>query len=390
MRSLLKRRGALFSLLLVLALVAAACSSSSDDDTTTTAASGGDTATTTEASGDDTPTTTAAAAETTTTAAEAMPGEGVSVGMAFDIGGRGDQSFNDSAAAGLEKAITDYGIDTTELEADAGGENREENLRLLAEAGNQLLIAVGFAFAEGVTNVATDFPDTFFGIIDDGSIDLPNVAGLVFAEHEGSALVGAAAALKSESGTIGFIGGVSGFGLIEKFQAGYEFGAQQINPDIEILVTYLSAAPDFAGFNDPAKATESALGMYDEGADVIYHAAGGSGAGLFEAAKSFSESSSSKVWAIGVDSDQYNTVDPAVQEFILTSMIKRVDVSVYTTITNFLEDNKQSGVLVFDLAADGVGYSTSGGFVDDIVDQLDALREQIVTGELEVPTEPAG
>jgi len=368
MRSHSKRRGSIFALVLALALVAAACGG--DDDSTDT----------TEASG----------AEDTTTTAAPMAGEGVEVGMAFDIGGRGDQSFNDSAAEGLEKAIADYGISTTELEADAGGENREENLRLLAEAGNDMLIAVGFAFAEGVTNVATDFPDIYFGIVDDASVDLPNVAGLVFAEHEGSALVGAAAALKSETGTIGFIGGVSGFGLIEKFQAGYEFGAEQIKPDIEVLVTYLSAAPDFAGFNDPAKANESALGMYDEGADVIYHAAGGSGAGLFEAAKSYSETNGTKVWGIGVDSDQYNTVDAAVQEYVLTSMIKRVDTSVYTTVTNFIEDNKQSGVLVFDLAADGVGYSTSGGFVDDIVEDLDALRAQIVTGELVVPTEPAG
>ncbi len=368
MRSVLKRRGALFSLLLVLALVAAACSSS--DSTDTTEASGGE-------------------AATTTTVAP-LPGEGLKVGMAFDIGGRGDQSFNDSAAAGLEKAIVDYGIDTKELEADAGGENREENLRLLAEDGSDLLIAVGFAFAEGVTNVATDFPDSFFAIIDDGSVDLPNVAGLVFAEHEGSALVGAAAALKSQTGTIGFIGGVSGFGLIEKFQAGYEFGAKQINPDINVLVTYLSAAPDFAGFNDPAKATESALGMYDEGADVIYHAAGGSGGGLFEAAKSYSEANGSKVWAIGVDSDQYNTANPAVQEYILTSMLKRVDVSVYKTITDLVEGNETAGVKVFDLAADGVGYSTSGGFIDDITDQLDALRDQIVSGALEVPTVPEG
>ncbi len=368
MRSVLKRRGAVFALLLVLALVAAACSSS--DDTTDTTADGG--------------------SEDTTTTEAPKAGEGVEVGMAFDIGGRGDQSFNDSAALGLEKAIADYGVGATELEADAGGENREENLRLLAEAGNDILIAVGFAFAEGVTNVATDFPDTYFGIVDDGSVDLPNVAGLVFAEHEGSALVGAAAALKSQTGTIGFIGGVSGFGLIEKFEAGFEFGATQINPDIEILVTYLSAAPDFAGFNDPAKANESALGMYDEGADVIYHAAGGSGAGLFEAAKTFSEAGGAKVWGIGVDSDQYNTVDAAVQEYVLTSMIKRVDTSVYTTITNYINEDRQSGVLVFDLAADGVGYSTSGGFIDDITEQLDALREQIVKGELTVPTEPAG
>ena len=368
MRSILKKRGALFALLLVVALVAAACSSSTEE-TTTTAASG------------DT--------ETTTTAA-ALPGEGMKVGMAFDIGGRGDQSFNDSAAAGLEKAIADFGIDTKELEADAGGENREENLRLLADDGSEMILAIGFAFADGVTNVATDFPDTFFAVVDAASVDLPNVAGLVFAEHEGSALVGAAAALKSETGTIGFIGGVSGFGLIERFQAGYEFGAKQVNPDIEILVTYLSAAPDFAGFNDPAKATESALGMYDEGADVIYHAAGGSGAGLFEAAKSFSEDGGSKVWAIGVDSDQYNTADDAVKEYILTSMLKRVDVSVYSAVSSFVNGKPLVGTQVFDLAVGGVGYSVSGGFVDDITGDLDALRTKIVAGDLVVPTEPQG
>ena len=386
MRSGFTKRGFILALMLVLALVAAACSSDdSGDDTTTTAASGSEDTTTTAGGTDETTTT---AAETTTTAA---PAEAVPVGMAYDIGGRGDQSFNDSAAAGLDKAVTDYGIDATELEPNAGGENREENLRLLAEAGNELVFAVGFAFAEATANAAADFPDTAFAIVDDASLaDVPNVTSLIFAEEQGSALVGAAAALKTTTGKIGFVGGVAGLGLIEKFQAGYEFGATFVNPDIEIEVQYLTEFPDFAGFSDPAKGKEAALAQYEAGADVVYHAAGGSGAGVFEAAKETSEDTGTKVWAIGVDSDQYLTADPAIQEYILTSMLKRVDTAVYSTITSYLGDGNQSGVVLLDLASDGVGYSTSGGFVDDIAAQLDELRVAIVSGEVEVPTEPAG
>ncbi len=380
----LKKRGALFVLLLAFALIAAACSSDSDDTTTT--AAGGDVTETTVASATETTvagaTETTVAAETTTTAGS-MAGEGIKVGMAYDIGGRGDQSFNDSAAAGLDKAINDYGIEAQELEPTAGGENREENLRLLAESGFELVFAIGFAFGDGVAATAPDFPDATFGIID-SVVDAPNVASLVFAEHEGSALVGAAAALKSTTGTIGFIGGVN-ISLINKFEAGYKFGAEQINPDIEILVQYLTEPPDFSGFGDPAKGKEAGVAMYEQGADVVYHAAGGSGGGLFEAAKEVSETGDQKVWAIGVDSDQYNTAGDEVKDYILTSMLKRVDVAVYKTITNFVESGQQSGVNVFDLGADGVGYSTSGGFIDDIVDQIEELRVQIIAGDVVVP-----
>jgi len=366
MRSELKRRGRFLALLFVFALVAAACSNGGDETTATTKAS---------------------TAETTTTTTEApKPGEGVKVGMAYDIGGRGDKSFNDSAAAGLDRAVAELGVDATELEPTAGGEDREENLRLLAEDGNDVIFGIGFAFADSIAAAAADFPDTNFAIID-SVVDAPNVASLVFAEHEGSALVGAAAALKTQTNTIGFIGGVAGLGLIEKFQAGYEFGAKQINPDIEILVQYLTEFPDFAGFNDPAKGKEAALAMYEAGADVVYHAAGGSGAGLFEAAKETSENTGSKVWAIGVDSDQYNTVGEEVREYILTSMLKRVDVAVFSTTENFVLHGQQSGIVVFNLEADGVGYSTSGGFIDDITDQLEELRLKIISGELEVPSE---
>lgn len=377
----LKKRGGLFALLLAFVLIVAACGGD-DEDTTTTAAAAEEETTTTAAAVEET-TTTAAAVEETTTTAAATPAEGIRVGMAYDIGGRGDQSFNDSAAAGLDKAVNEFGVETQELEPTAGGENREENLRLLAESGFDLIHAIGFAFEEAVANTAADYPDLTFAVVDT-VVDLPNVASLVFAEHEGSALVGAAAALKTETGIIGFIGGVN-IGLINKFEAGYRFGAMEINPDIEILTKYLTEPPDFSGFADPSSGKEAGVAMYEQGADIVYHAAGGSGTGLFEAAKEASEDTGSKVWAIGVDSDQYVTAGDDVKEYILTSMLKRVDVAVYTTTANFVNEGPQSGVLVFDLSADGVAYSTSGGFIDDIAGDLDDLRAKIISGELVVP-----
>ena len=164
----------------------------------------------------------------------------------------------------------------------------------------------------------------------------------MFAEEQGSFLVGAAAALKSTSGTIGFIGGVKGVGgLIEKFEAGFMAGAKAVNPDINIISQYLTEAPDFDGFNAPDRARDTATAMYDQGADIVYHAAGGSGAGLFEAAKATSDAKGSKVWAIGVDSDQYNTSDAAVKDYILTSMIKRVDVAVFEVIKAHMDGARQ-------------------------------------------------
>lgn len=369
----------------IIVIVVIAINSGGDDeagDTTTTTA-----AETTTTEGTEETTTTEGTEETTTSSTEA-PADPVMVGMAYDIGGRGDQSFNDSAAAGLDKAVSDFGIQAQELEPTAGGENREENLRLLAESGFELTFGIGFAFADAVTAAAADFPETNFAIVD-SVIDAPNVASIVFAEEQGSALVGAAAALKSTTGNIGFIGGVD-IDLIKKFQAGFEWGAKQINPDIQIQVQYLTSVPDFSGFGDPAKGKEAALAMFQNGADIVYHAAGGSGAGLFEAAKEVSDASGSQVWAIGVDSDQYNQVSDDLKPYILTSMLKRVDVSVYKTIENYIASGTQSGVTVFDLSVDGVGYSTSGGFLDDIADQLEELKAKIVSGELVVPTVPEG
>jgi len=383
-----KRYFRFFAVLGVMALVLAACSPSGGDETTTTADGG----VTTTAGG---PTTTAG--EEPPTTAAPMIGEGRLIGMAYDIGGRGDLSFNDLAALAWDEGKTLYGYDGNELVPDEGGENREENLRLLAETDHELIMANGFAFANNVFHVATEFPETLFAITDScpqddefGTPEMANVRCMLFAEHEGSFLVGAAAALKSTTGTIGFIGGVQ-IPLIEKFQAGFEAGALAANPDINILpAVYLTQPPDFSGFGNPALGNEAAQSLYGAGADVVFHAAGGSGSGLFQAAADLS-TDDLFLWAIGVDADQYNTVgDPALQAHILTSMLKRVDVAVGNTILDFLEGNFTPGPEVFDLSVDGVGYSTTGGFVDDIASDLEAFKAQIIDGTITVPETPGG
>jgi basic membrane protein A and related proteins len=311
------------------------------------------------------------------------PQSDIKVGMAYDVGGRGDQSFNDSAARGLDQAVEEFGFESQESEA-ADGEPesaREERLITFAENGFDPIIAVGFAYSASVAKVAPQFPDVHFAIIDDEAAQGDNIANLVFAEEQGSFLVGAAAALKTETDHVGFIGGVE-VPLIQKFEAGFKAGVAEVNPDITVDTTYLTQPPDFSGFNDPAKGKTAAQGMFDSGADVVYHAAGGSGSGLFEAAAETDN------WAIGVDSDQYETADPAVQDSILTSMLKNVNVAVYEYLSAVNEGNPPAGVTRYDLAVDGVGYSTSGGFLDDITDQLDDYKQQIIDGEIEVPTTP--
>ncbi len=376
MTSTLRR---LFALLLALGLIAAACGDS-DSDTDTGAGDAPETSEADDEMAEDEP----------------MAGDGINVGLTYDIGGRGDQSFNDSAAAGIDRAESELGISSTEAEPNADGSNRAELLQTQAD-GSGLVIGVGFLFAGDVAAVAAENPDVNFAVVDDAMLDFDNggvplgdnIAGLTFAEEQGSFLVGAAAALKSETGTIGFLGGVSGFGLIEKFEAGFEAGAKAVNPDIEIISQYITEFPDFDGFNAPDRGKEISAAMFAQGADIVYHAAGGSGAGLFEAASEAS-AGGSKVWGIGVDSDQYNTVDPAVQEFVLTSMLKRVDVAVFEITAAHVDGSFGPGNTVYDLSVDGVGYSTSGGFIDDIVDQLEAFKAQIISGEITVPTVPEG
>jgi basic membrane protein A len=320
------------------------------------------------------------------TANEGGGSEDLKIGLAYDTGGRGDRSFNDSAYAGVEAAVAELGGDIQEVSPNDDGSNRAELLSNLAEQGFNPVIAVGFAYDEVIGEVAPDFPDTTFAQVDGSNFDGAkgdNVTGLLFAEHEGSFLAGVAAALKTESGTIGFVGGVD-TELIQKFQAGYEAGARAVKADINIISQYISPAGDFSGFGDPARGKIVAQGMFEGGADIVYHAAGGSGQGVFEAAAAAGGR------AIGVDSDQYNTVDdPALKAVIMTSMLKRVDNAVQAFITDFSEGNVEGGTdVVNDLSTEGVGLATTGGFIDDIQADIDGFRQQIIDGDIEVPTTP--
>jgi basic membrane protein A len=313
------------------------------------------------------------------------------VGMSFDVGGRGDASFNDAAAAGLDRAKAQLGVaDSKELTA-AVGESEDATsgrLRQLVSGGFNPVIAVGFKYEPAVEAVAPTAPNVKFALIDSTADGVPNVTPLLFAEQEGSFLVGAAAALKTKTCHIGFVGGVQ-TPLIQKFEAGFKQGAKAVAPDIKIETSYLSQAGDLSGFNDPAKGQEATKGEMDAGADIIYAAAGASGSGAFRAIKAASTAQNPK-WGIGVDSDQYNDKTLAdVKDVIMTSMVKRVDVAVYDYISAVASNNVASIPKVFDLKVDGVGYATSGGFVNDIKGDLDAYKAQIINGAIKVSTTPA-
>ena len=313
----------------------------------------------------------------------AITGDAASVklGMAYD-GPKGDQSFTDSAARGVE-AATAEGVELiAELAASVGEpeQAKVDRLSQLADQGANTIIAVGFDYATAMGQVAAAYPEVHFAIVDDSSLaDVPNVASLTFAAEQGSFLVGAAAALKSEAGHIGFIGGVN-TPLIQSFEAGYDAGAKAVKADITIDASYITEPPDFSGFNAPDKGETIANGMYSGGADIVYSAAGGSGTGVFKSAKAAGK------LAIGVDSDQYNLPTLAdVKDVILTSAVKNVDVAVYAMIASVADGAPLTGTQVYDLSNGGVGFATSGGFVDDIKTQLDEYQAKIISGEIVVP-----
>ncbi len=338
---------------------------------------------------------------------EGSPQEsGTRVGIVYDTVGKGDGSFNDSAYEGTRRAGEELGAVVSEETTDGTETNREELLQSLAD-DNELVIAVGFSFEDSIKKVAAANPDTNFAGIDilQRENAPANFASLVFNEAEGSFLVGVAAALKSETRKVGFIGGVCGTPdrLIEKFEAGFIAGVlamvKGINRNIEVETAYLSQFSDpqnpdgpidISGFFSPDKAREAAQEMFVGGTDIVFHASGSSGAGLFEAAREFSsQEGNSKVWAIGVDSDQYNTADESVREYILTSMLKRVDTAVYNIIKAQRDGEFSGGTVNHDLANDGVGYATSGRFVDDIRELIEAPKAFIVRNLFDVPTVPA-
>ncbi len=318
---------------------------------------------------------------------DSASGDGPKVGLAYDVGGQGDNSFNDAAAAGMAKAVDELGATCTEGEAqdDEPESAREDRLRQMADGGYNPIVAVGFAYSESVNAVAPDYPETSFAVVDGFDPDEEpndNVAYLGFAENEGSYLVGVAAALKTETDHIGFVGGVNN-DLIQKFEAGYVAGAEAVNPDITVDVKYIEES-DLSGFGDPAGGKAAATGMYDNGADVVYHAAGASGSGVFDAAVDAGEGT----WAIGVDSDQYLTASAEQKPHILTSMLKRVDTATFDMVSSVADGEPLTSYQTYDLAHDGVGYSTSGGFIDDITDEIDEYAEKIKSGEIKVPTAP--
>ena len=334
-----------------------------------------------------------AAASSETTSSEAstsVDGSALKVGVAYDIGGRGDASFNDSAAAGLDRAIADIGVkkeNTKELAAsDAESEDSKlTRLRQLAQEGHNPIISVGFAYSDASAKIAAEFPNIQFAVVDGFVEGAPkNVTFLGFAEQEGSFLVGVIAALKSKDCTIGFVGGVN-IPLIQKFQAGFQQGVTTVAPDAKIVSKYITEAGDLTGFADAPKGQVAAKGLIDQGADVVYHAAGASGKGVFAAAKE------ANVMAIGVDSDQYNQKTVAeYKDVIITSMLKRVDVAVFDYISAVATNNLAGLPPVFDLKVDGVGYSTSGGKIDDETKSwVDAYKQQIIDGKIKVETTPS-
>ena len=320
-------------------------------------------------------------------------GSGPKVGVAYDVGGRGDQSFNDSAYRGLEKAVKD--LDASCIEAKATPDDndtiRAQRLSTLAKQGYNPVIAVGFLYSPAAAKVAADNPDTDFAVIDGYSTTLTksplkNLADLVFAANESSYLVGVAAALKTKVKHVGFVGGIHG-DLIKSFEAGYDAGVKSVDPSIKIDVQYLTEDQNDSktGFENPAGGKDAASAMYEAGADVVYHAAGKSGLGVFQAAAAAGKGK----WAIGVDSDQYLTAPKSQKPHILTSALKRIDSALFNYVSAFKDKKVPTGFVNNDLKTDGVGITYSGGFIDDIKDKITAASDKIKSGAIQVPSDPA-
>ncbi|MBA2693895.1 MAG: BMP family ABC transporter substrate-binding protein [Rubrobacter sp.] len=316
-------------------------------------------------------------------------GGGGEAALVLDVGGLGDQSFNDSAYAGLERANEEFSTGTEYLESSAPTDY-VNNLTQLAESGYNPVFAIGFLMTDALTEVAPQFPDTNFAIVDSVVPDMENVASLTFRDEEGGYLTGVVAGLMTQEDTefttsdeqvVGFLGGQES-DLIETFQAGYEAGVESVCPDCEVIVQYAGTTPE--AFNDPARGNEISLQQINQGADVIYHASGATGAGLFEAA------SSEGIFAIGTDSDQAATNPDAP---ILTSAIKGVGNGVYQTIED-QNNGEFPGGEIQDLGLAEGGYELApfGEFEDqvpqEVQDQVEEATQGIIDGDIEVPDAP--
>ena len=314
-------------------------------------------------------------------------------GIVFDIGGKDDRSFNAAAWNGVKCAETGRWPDGTDCGKPALGivlrdvepgtpVNIEPAMRAFAERRFDVIIGIGFAQAPIIENVAKDYPDIHFAIVD-GVSQLPNVASLVFKEHEGSYLVGILAAMTTRTGTLGFLGGMD-IGLIHRFVKGYEEGAKSVNPNIRILANYVGVTD--AAWNNPGRGKELALAQIAKGADVIFTAAGNSGLGAFDAVEEMGRDASGRAthFVIGVDSNQ-NMVKPG---FVLASMVKRVDNAVYQIVKEVKENRFKAGLHVFGLESDGVGYSVDQFNKDlltpEAIKAAEEAKRKIIAGEIKV------
>ncbi|MGN6108444.1 MAG: BMP family lipoprotein [Kofleriaceae bacterium] len=308
-------------------------------------------------------------------------GSGVWVGLVFDVGGKNDKSFNEAAWRGLQRAETELGVQVQYIEPSEGAD-RESALRTLAARKVDLVIGVGFIFGPDLERLAKQFPDVKFAGIDyvpsEGVGELPNLAGLQFREHEGSFLVGAIAGLITQTKVVGFVGGMK-IPLIRKFEAGYEAGVRHVCPRCRVLSAYAGTEPK--AFADPSLGQDLASAQYGQGADVIYHAAGKTGDGVFAAARQ------RNARAIGVDSDQHDAAPCCV----VTSMVKRVDVAVVDVVRSAIEGRFRGGVHELGLAEQGVGFVADERnralLSIEVVARVNKLREEIVAGAIQVPAQ---
>ncbi len=304
----------------------------------------------------------------------------IHVGIVFDIGGKDDRSFNAAAWEGVQRAEKDFNIVLRDVEP-GNPTSIEPAMRAFAERGYNLVIGVGFAQSPIMERVAKDFPHVNFAIID-GVINLPNVASLVFMEHQGSYLVGVIAARASRTGVLGFIGGMD-IPLIHRFAVGYTEGARSVNPNIQVIQNYVGVTD--SAWNNPGKGKELALAQIGKGADVIFTAAGNSGLGAFDAVEQYGKRDGrAERFVIGVDSNQ-NGVKPG---FVLTSMVKRVDNVVYQLIREMVGGNFKGGFHVFGLQEEGVGYSLDDFnrelISPETIKEAEAAKQKIINGEIKV------
>ncbi|MEQ5869891.1 BMP family ABC transporter substrate-binding protein [Sagittula sp. NFXS13] len=294
--------------------------------------------------------------------------------LIYDLGGKFDKSFNEAAFNGAERWVKETGGSYRDIEMQSEAQ-REQALRRFAEAGFNPVITTGFSFAEPIKNVASDYPDTKFVNVDGFLPEIPeNVSLISFQEHQGSYLVGVLAAMASETGTVGFVGGMD-IPLIRHFACGYAQGAKATNPDINVIANMTGTTP--AAWNDPVKGSELAKAQIGQGADVIYAAAGGTGLGVLQTA------ADEGIYSIGVDSNQ-NYLHPGS---VLTSMLKRVDNAVFEAMSD--GENLETGKMTtLGLAEDGVGYAVDDNNAELISDEMTAAAEEakqkIIDGEIEV------